>query len=530
MEQAATITDITRTGMMLANRIRMIMAIILILIVGRAAADNSFAINVTYFSGLVLFIILASVNYFAAKRDSQSTTLQYVTVIIEISIPTLLKVAHAFTDNPHMMVNESVVFPAYLLFIMLTLLQNSRRLTLFAGAIAVMEYTALILGAVFVLNIPVKTGTFSFGYVIIDDEIGKLVILTGFTLVCNTILKNLTAFAQRALQQEDIARKRAGFLENTITTLRDMNRDLSGVSTSQQEICGKFTTVSQDQAAMSEELSSIHEEQLASIESITNSMNDQSRESDHTRELVSSLQESQQQVISLSSELLKNIEHIGESSRKTESSLSDMSGMMQVISEGGQSITNFISVINDITDQINLLSLNAAIEAARAGDHGRGFAVVADEIGKLAVATSDNASEISTQLERISQDINKGGSLVQATRDAIGEVLTLIESSSHNIGQVTNAMQKQDQDIQAVGKQSENLDQLSKSILTSTSEQQSSMEESTSSVQKISQIAQDIAQYNQEILELAEVIGQKADQMEGLIENMDEGGEENEKQ
>jgi len=522
MEKTTTIADITRRGMMLANRIRMIMAAVLILIVGGAAADNSFAINVTYISGLTLFIILALINYFAAKKDTHSIVLQYVTVFIEVSIPTILKVAHAFTDNPHMIVNESVVFSAYLLFIMITLLQNSRRLTIYAGAIAVLEYTTLILAAVFILQTPVKTGTFTFGYVIIDDEIGKLVILIGFTLVCTTILKNLTAFATRALQQEDIAQKRAGFLESTISTLRTMNSDLSGVSTSQQEICGKFSTVSQDQAAMSEELSSIHEEQLASIESITNAMNDQSRESDHTRQLVGSLQESQQRVISLSGELLKTIEHIGDSSRKTESSLSDMSGMMKVISEGGASITGFISVINDITDQINLLSLNAAIEAARAGDHGRGFAVVADEIGKLAVATSDNASEISSQLERISADINKGGSLVEATRDAIGEVLNLIESSSQNISEVRGAMQKQDDDLQAVGAQSENLDRLSKSILTSTSEQQSSMEESTASVQKISQIAQHIAQYNQEILELAEVIGQKADQMEGLIQNMDE--------
>ena len=520
MGQTGTIADITRSGTVLANRIRMVTAAILILIIGGAAAENSAAINIAYFSGLSIFIILAFINNGLSKRNIRSTAFQYATALVEISLPTLMKSAHALAGRPHMMMNESTVFPAYLLFIALTLLQGRRSLTLAVGAAAALQYAALVFVGVFVFDLPVKSGDFQFGHIIIDDELGKIVILAGFTLICGTILKNMSSFARRALEQEDVARKRAGYLEDVIASLGTMNRELSGVSDAQREVCSKLSGVSQDQAAMSEELSSIHEEQLASIESIALSMNDQSAETDRVRDLVRSLQESQRAVLEESAELLRSIETIGESSRRTGGSLSDMDGTMRIISQGGEAIASFIGVINDITDRINLLSLNAAIEAARAGEHGRGFAVVADEIGKLALATSDNAKEISDRVGRIGADIERGVHLVRRTLDAIGEVLALIEKSGGSIDSVRRAMKRQDEYIGAVGEQSEKLDGLSKSILTSTGEQQSSMLESATSIQKIAELAQTIAAHNHQILDTADIIGTRATEMRKMMEDI----------
>jgi len=100
--------------------------------------------------------------------------------------------------------------------------------------------------------------------------------------------------------------------------------------------------------------------------------------------------------------------------------------MIDRLGEESKEIGGIISVIKGVAEQTNLLALNAAIEAARAGEQGRGFAVVADEVRSLASKTQESASEIETIIEKIIQSVHE-------TSETVGRSVTLAEESDESI-------------------------------------------------------------------------------------------------
>ncbi|MGH7258276.1 MAG: methyl-accepting chemotaxis protein [Nitrospiraceae bacterium] len=331
-----------------------------------------------------------------------------------------------------------------------------------------------------------------------------IIVIVTYMMLRNVVLKPL---AQMSDISKDIAKGEGDLTKRVPINGTDEIAHLGGYFNEfiekLQKMIKKVAHVTDKVASASVELSATAEEISKGTETLTSRASQTAAAVEEMNATVGQVAQNSGKAASLAQDTVKTAKDGGAVVSNTISGMQHLSEAVSnsatIIAELGKSsdqIGEIVRTIEDIADQTNLLALNAAIEAARAGEQGRGFAVVADEVRKLAERTTKATKEIGDMIRQIQQDtrgavdsmqqgtqkVSAGVELVNKTGDALSQIVLMVSESADMIRQIAVASEQQSVATQQIASDIENVAKVTK-------DSASGAHESAKASQDLSQLA-----------------------------------------
>ena len=305
---------------------------------------------------------------------------------------------------------------------------------------------------------------------------------------------DLTVNVNAEKTDDDIGKLIAGFniaitkIRNMITQVNEAVQATSSASTQISSSAEEMAAGAQEQSSQTAEVSAAMEEMSRTI---VETANNATNSAEVSQTATKKANEGNEKLEASK----KGMEEIVSATGTVGNSISSLANKTDQIGEIAQ-------VIDDIADQTNLLALNAAIEAARAGEQGRGFAVVADEVRKLAERTTKATKEIAETIKEIQTEAKEANSSMEAAGVAVNKGLDLNDDVGDVLNEIIESVEDVAQQITQVAAASEEQSATAEQVSTNIEAINNVANESAQGVQQIAQASEDLNRLTENLSEL----------------------------
>ena len=312
-------------------------------------------------------------------------------------------------------------------------------------------------------------------------------------------------------------------MQKTVKTvmkgIAQASEELSSHSEESTQSANEVKSGSEQVAVTMQELATGSETQATTASNLAVVMENFTKKVQSTSKSGETIKDSSMGVLSMTNEGKQYMEDSSRQMAKIDEIVQDAVAKMATLDNQTQEINHLVVIIQKIADQTNLLALNAAIEAARAGEHGRGFAVVADEVRKLAEQVAISIADITGFVEKIQMESKKVSDSLQSGYTEVEEGTSQITKTGQTFNQINTSVTTMVEGIKGISDNLESIKFNSEIMNSSIEEIASVSEESAAGVEQTSAASQQITSSMEEVAGSSEQLASLAENLAEMVEH-----------